>query len=346
LTERVLALLIQGADVNQLETEADAIPAWQVDPALDLLAGLRTQPLAVALFLSNGLRLARSLRAEALDQEPALVAWSLDEDDPLRERAAAVEPAYALRGLGCKPLEPNDLRLQLFDRAPESALSSLKYLDDPRIDEFRLRLADALPGAVAASLTSREDDFAETLRDRCWSNANADEHATSLAFCSGERAWSRRLQLLEKDPIAALDSLRGVAGPRADAILERHAALAPRPVVRALSGRRDDRAYAFRQTLFSTGREIIDSLRGLDEPAAWQLRERALPLWPSTVIHSLEGTPTQEKPESLRREAVIGKGLAVGRGDLHVQRRLSGLDEYPDRPVWARHRKALTQSEE
>jgi dTMP kinase len=41
-------------------------------------------------------------------------------------------------------------------------------------------------------------------------------------------------------------------------------------------------------------REAVDSLSGLDDPRAWQIREACLHVWPSTVVKSLGplvGTP-------------------------------------------------------
>jgi hypothetical protein len=113
----------------------------------------------------------------------------------------------------------------------------------------------------------------------------------------------------------------------------RYAGVAPRKVLTALGGRSDDGAYALREQLFETGREVIDSVRGQGDEQAFALRERGLARWPSTVAHSLLGLA-----EDGRVAQLVAQAQALADGDLHVHRRLIGLRERPQWPVWARTR--------
>lgn len=342
LRERVLNMIEHGPAAGTGESELDRIPQWLGPADWTLEEGLRSLPIPVALFLSNGLLAARALRREASGRWPALAAWAMDPDDPLREVIAEQQPRYALRGLGRRPLSgDDDLRLRLLARDPAAALSALRHVATAEADAIRARYAEAEPDAVLASLTGREDERAESLRDRCWKAGSDRGRADSLAFCVGERAWKRREKLFDKHPVLGLATLRGIDDPRADRWLERYADAAPKRVLSALGGRGDARAFALREALFDTGREVIDSLRGQNEPAAWALRERALSRWPSTVVHSLfglqAGQAVTDMLEQCRRQAP---------GDLHVLRRIQGLAERPLLPDWATARASLHDDDE
>jgi dTMP kinase len=310
LAERVIPVVENGIEAMPEEDEDDARPVWMVPDDWDLAKVLDELPVEVGLFLSNGLVAARDLRARAMVQEPELVAWSLDPLDPLREKAAEREPDYALRGWARRPLSGSeDLRVRLLGPAPAAAISALKHVDDPEADELRAECADRVPGAVVASLTGREDHVAEELRRRCWSRAEPEEHSASLTLCGGETAWRLREQLMSSQPVLGLESLRGVAGARAQELLEAFADRAPKTVLRALSGRTDARAHVLRERLFETGREVVDSVRGLDDEPSWALRERAVARWPSTVVHSLFGLPEDERVKEMREHCMDLGGI-------------------------------------
>jgi hypothetical protein len=274
------------------------------------------------------------MRRRYREREPAMCAATLDPGDSLREVIADLEPEHALRGLARRPFEgARDLRLRLFDRQPAACLSALRYQRAPEIEALRERHASEHPDAVLASLQGREDEAAEQLRARCWAKASDRARATSLQFCAGDRAWRERDALFERDPALGVRSLRGVQGPRAQHWLERYAGNAPKMVLDAITGRTDADAHGLRAALFDTGREVIDSIRGLDDEASWVLRERALAAWPSTVAHSLLGLEGHA-----RAQAMAKRCLALAAGDLHVHRRLAQLDERPSWPEWARAR--------
>lgn len=336
VAQRVLAFIEHGKRPEQTESPDDARPVWQVDPNLSLEQGLEQVPPAVALFLSNGLISARPLRARYLQAEPELVAWGLDPEDPLRAAAAEIQPDYALRGLSKRPLQPEDLRTLFMDRAPSAAINALKFVDGPQADALRERFASVVAGAVLSSLTGRSDELALKLRQQLWKEAELPQRAASLAFCSDADAWKRREKLLESTPYTALGTLRGLRGGRADELLQYYAPRIPKAVLGALSGRTDELAHQLRQEVLHVGREVVDSVRGLDDEGSWQLRAQFAQRSPSTVIHSLEGLGASPRLQELRAQCE-----RYGSGDLHTLRRSRGLDEYQQLPAWYRTRAAL-----
>jgi dTMP kinase len=185
-------------------------------------------------------------------------------------------------------------------------------------------------------LTGREDEFAQRLRQRCWKEADLTQRIASLGFCTGADAWQRREKLFDKAPHLALTSLRGVLTPRSDELLRYYATRTPKQVLAALTGRSDDLAYELRAETAHVGREVVDSVRGLNDEQAWQLREQYAERYPSTVIHSLLGLPPSARSTALRQRCEL-----LGRGDLHTARRACELDEYDDLPDWTKGRAAL-----
>ncbi len=341
VAERVLALILHQVPPTESEQPQDAIPIWQVDPELTFEHALAAVPPAVALFLTNGLRAGRQLRRQHLEQEPELSSWGLDFEDPLREAAANIEPDYALRSISRRPLQGSeDPRYRWLESSPYPVIVSLKHLQCEASDSLRQRFADIVPGAVLASLVGREDALATQLRASCWKAGTLDERAASLTFCAGAEAWALRERLLEREPRLALESLRGVRDERADRLLETFNDKAEKPVLRALSGRADDFAHELRRALLPVGREVVDSIRGLDDEASWELREAFIERSPSTVLNSLTGLDPSARVSSVRRRCE-----ATGAGDLHTLRRSCNLDEYPGRPDWARTRAALSDTD-
>jgi hypothetical protein len=288
-----------------------------------------------ALFFGDGLIGTRELRARTFASDPELVAYTLDAEDPLREAAAEVSPEYALHGWMGKPLSGmNDLRLRLLDRAPEAAISALRYLRDEESDRARARFCESHADAVLTSLAGREDEAAWKLRAAAWNHAKEDDScALSLVACGSERAYVLRRELFEKSPLLGLASIRAVAGTEADAWLTRYKPHAPKLVLSAIAGRQDAFAHALRSELFEVGREVIDTVRRLDDEASYALRERALSRWPSTVAHSLLGLPNDARTRSLRERCE-----KLGAGDVHTARRSALLDEQHLAPAWATER--------
>jgi dTMP kinase len=333
LSRRVLKVLTEGTPPAVLEAPEDAVPSWLFTDDVPLPEALDRVPPRVGLYLSRRLLAARDYRKRLLATEPTLVAWSLDLEDPLRGAVAETEPDYAVRGWARRPLDgPEDLRLRLLGVAPEACLMALQNVRTDAVDALRERYADRAPGAVLWSVMGREDTKAEALRERCWDEGETADRAASLVGCTGREAWKRREKLFESAPVDGLRSLAGLSGERVDSLLAEYAPHAPKVVLSCLLGRADTPAFALRESLFATGREVIDSVRGLDADAAWSLRERAVDLWPSTVAHSLLGLESSPRVQAMRAACE-----SAGRGDLHLQRRLCVLDEYAARPEWAKN---------
>lgn len=342
LCERVVRVIEHGPQIGVGETDADRQPHWLVPAQWDLQQALASLPPRMALFLSKGLVMSRALRATHARQLPTLVAWAMDVTDPLRETLAEVAPDHALRGQARRPWQgATDLRARLLERAPRAVLSALRHQSCAETDAIRHRLVKTHPDGVLVSLSGREDPEAKALRDLCWPLGSERARATSLLFCHGEDAWERRQALFAKHPVAGLGTLRGIRDARADAWLERYQQVAPKRVLRALSGRRDDDAYRLREALYSTGREVIQSVKGLEDERAWDLRERAVGQFPSTVVHSLVGVADQ-----MRASALIERALTAAPGDVHVLRRVQAMKEWPSRPEWARMRAGLEDDED
>jgi dTMP kinase len=331
LAERALRLIDHGAQADLDQSALERVPLWMSTERTELPSALERLPPVLSLYFGAGLLCAREQRRRLLAQEPALCAATLDPEDPLREPLAEVEPDYVLHSDARRPLAGAlDLRIRLLARHPAACIRALKHHHDRQADAIRELYADEHPDAVVESLQGRQDAQAQRLRERCWQDASDRARAESLIACRGEAAWREREALLERDPVLGLHTLIGLCEPRAQRWLERYAAVAPKAVLAALAGRSDEQAHRLREAWFATGREVIDSLRGLDDEPSWALRERALQAWPSTVAHSLLGL--ESRP---RAQAMIERCRELGAGDLHLQRRLQQLAERPLWPRWA-----------
>ena len=332
MAERVVRVVMEGPGAGTDEGPLDAEPRWLSPPGVGFLDALQALPLGEALFFGDGLIATRELRERALRSEPALTAFTLDADDPLREACCALEPEYALQGLVGRPLTgPDDLRVRFAERAPEACLAALRGLGDEQSDQLRERHIEAHPNATLQSLAWRDDDRAWRLRERAYPAGDDDSRARSLVGCHSPRSQQLREQLFEKTPLIALSSVRGTRSELGDTWLSRMSAYAPKLVLSALSGRSDPFSYELRDALFETGREVIDTVRRLADDQAFALRERALTRWPSTVAHSLLGLP-----DSPRTRSLYERCEALGARDLHMQRRLVLLNEQPLAPSWTK----------
>jgi hypothetical protein len=251
-------------------------------------------------------------------------------------------PEYALRGWMGRPLSgSSDLRLQLLELQPSAAIEALRHVRDAESDAIRERHTASEPSAVLTSLSGRTDERAWQLRAAAWDDADEDAKAVSLVGCADPRAKKLREALFAKSPILGLQSLRGTATAEGDEALQAYAPHAPKLVLAALAGRSDAFAYTLRDALFEHGREVIDTVRRLNDDAAFALRERAVQPWPSTVAHSLLGLPDDPRVRALRERCA-----RLGAGDLHCARRMILLEEQANAPTWtqARARERTTEA--
>jgi dTMP kinase len=51
-------------------------------------------------------------------------------------------------------------------------------------------------------------------------------------------------------------------------------------------------------------REALDSMIGLTDPCAWEIREACLDLWPSTTVKSLGGLVSEPRGQEMLAEAL------------------------------------------
>jgi dTMP kinase len=341
LAQRALRLIDHGPHADLGESDLDRMPQWHVPASLAFEEALARLPSTSALLLGGGLIATRALRAGLWQDEPALCAYTLDAEDPLRAQLAIIEPAYALRGLAGKPLAGDgDLRVQLIERVPAACVAALKHVTGEQADALRRDAAEAHAGAVFASLADRHDTAARELRAQCVARTSDRELAIGLQQCDDEQAWSLRAALFERDPAYGVRSLKGLYSPRTDALLARYAASAPAAVLDASSGRDDPEAYRLRAELADLGHEVIDSVRGLTDGAAWALRERWVERFPGEVAHSLLGVPFDQRARELAERCARS-----GRGDLHVMRRVRALHEQDAEPAWLKARRQRASME-
>jgi dTMP kinase len=317
---RAGSLRVPRADLL-VEAPEDARPWWRVDPGASFEQAIESVPALVGLYFTRELALGRALRWELFEREPALAIWAADlsawggRTDPVLVRGLERAPELVLARVA-DTAAAAELRERLISTHPIAVARSLVGVSGEAADRMRNQLSTQAPGAVLESLAGRSDAFALALRERLWKHGETHERAIALRGCDDVDAWERRERLLLKDPAVALPTLCGLPIARVDPILHRYATLAPKQVLAALHGRADASAHRLREQLIDTGREVIDSLAGLDDPASWSLRERCCERWPSTVVGSLLGI------ESDRAEALIARCRAHAPDDLFLARRL------------------------
>jgi dTMP kinase len=290
---------------------------------------------------------------QALDslevREPSLAVWMLEGLPGLaahQRRLAAVErfPGLAVRSLrGLEDESSWALRELLAKVVPVDVAVSLGASPSPRAMTLRERLYSCATAEVMVGLKHNDSAEAWALREQAMGERRLTEVLVSLAGVDGETAWSvRELGMQQKLYSAVARSLRGLGGERADALREvllghdRLAVLrsvtgqdspfatglreqladkALRPVLRSLKGLDTEASFALRTRGAPLTREAIDSLDGLDDPRAWQLRESFAEHWPSAVLASLQGLPLTE-----RTEALMIRVLSCGPGRLPLLR--------------------------
>lgn len=236
------------------------------------------------------------LRRTLLEAAPEEVALSLSD-------AAALAPdAWRLREM-------------LAQAAPAEVAQSLHTLDDEAAWVLRARLYTVVPDAVLASLATLSSPRAWELRERWIAEHGGLEAAVvryeaaraaakSVTGLEDERAWRIRGAARVAAPIPALVSLKGTTDEHGWRWRERSLARAPKPVLATIGGSLDPRAWKMRAAMAPYCREALDSLMGLDDPCAWDIREACLDLWPSTVVKSLGPLVASPRGQEMLLEAL------------------------------------------
>lgn len=328
VAERVMKCLLTGARSEEIESAEDAVPRWMVDEACDFEAGLSQLPDDLAVYMTRGLGAGRPKRRAAVGEHAALVAWALDNADPLVEELAARFPDPVVGHLTAYPISgPKDLRIRLAAAAPLAVAKALRFVRDAEADRLRESLADVAPSEVVTSLMGRDDQFANELRARLWDRTTLAHAAASLGGCRSDDAWSRRAALFEQDPVIALRSLRGLDDAPAQELLSRYAGSVPKAVLDALTHNGSEFAHEMRRELASTGREVVDSLGRLEDDASMRLREEYAQRWPSTVLGTLTSAEVTPRVADL-----VATCQRAGAGDLHLLRQMAARRERADLP--------------
>jgi dTMP kinase len=319
VAQRAISFLDTG---SFSEGPLDGTPNWQVDPGLGFEQALSALPDLVQLYFSRRMMLGRAIRAKLVNDEPRLVAWASDREDPVWETLDRVAPDERASRFSALPYVEGGWRENLAEEYPVLVARSLKG-NGVEADAFRERLAQRVPGAVCESLSGRSDPAAVEMRKRLWKEADVHERAISINRLSDEKSTKRREKIMREDPAVGLVHLKGLTSEQTDAHLSHWAPFAPKAVLKALNGRTDEFAHALRRELIESGREVIDTIRGLDDAASWELREQYAARWPSTVAWSCAGLGGAA---DARVAALLDTCRQAAPGDLFLKRRIYQLE--------------------
>lgn len=264
--------------------------------------------------------LAWRTRRAFLDQAAREGWWVLDNtwqtpDETARAvldvlAGGALPPAAA----GAFSPDPRDLTGSYFDMAGRLADRSLAAmlaagLDDPRADALRRRAPDDVAAyAVAGMDASSAWDLRRELRRRAPYYV-----ARGLSGLGADpRAWELRRELEGEVPQQVLHGLCGEGTPEAHALRERHFERQTDEAVRSTRGLDDDLSWELRQR---ARRErpcagLAESLSGLHDPRAMQIRAELQAQFPLAV---LRGTKGVDDPDAwaLRRDLAPWAAKAV-----------------------------------
>ena len=292
------------------------------------------EPALAAYFLDGVPGPEFDARREALaTRAPAVVAAGLRWLDDasawrLRHALADVSPGQVARSLaspaGARP-EAEALLSKLAPLAPLEVAAALWGRDD----EVAWRLRAELPGdAAMLSVAAVPGERAWAVRDRWLAGrgglARIDEVASATVACLGveavgdPRAWEVRKAMRQVAPVAALDAVYLLDDERAWKWRERGVVRAPKIVMRSLGQSTDSRAWALRAKVAAHCEETFASILGLDDEAAWALREARAGAWPWAVVRSLGALAAAE-----RGRAMIARALADAPGDVALWRHVA-----------------------
>jgi dTMP kinase len=88
--------------------------------------------------------------------------------------------------------------------------------------------------------------------------------------------------------------------------------------MKTLGGLDDPRAWELRERVAAQCEEAIDSMSGLDGDRAWALRAKAVSIWPATTVKSMGLLARSERGRRL-----IATALASHPGDIALWRQIT-----------------------
>ncbi len=285
-----------GAQASTPEAALEALVRWleqraerEPQVAAYLLSGLAGERI-------DGLRKALSQRVP----EVLLAGLSNLSDEvswQLREALAEKYPQAVARSLGrLNDERAQALRGQLVAQAPLEVVRGLSGLDDDAAWALRESQLDTQRDAVVSSLSGIASERAFALRASYLEQHKqsiddsyeiAKTLAKSVQGVADARAWQFREAAKLAAPLSSLSSLTGLVCDRSFEIRAHYLPRAPKVVMATLRMSSDPRAWEMRRQVAMDTKEAIDSLAGLDDEEAWELRERYADLWPSTVVKTL-----------------------------------------------------------
>jgi dTMP kinase len=293
----------------------------------------------VAAYLLSGLfgsDIDRRRRALAERVPEAILAGLSGLDDEvsweLREGLSTQYPGAVARTLGSIPFSharARALRKRLEALAPNEIINASEGADDDEAWAMRERHYAGSTSPVISSLSNLASDRAWNLRER-WLGEVGDRLARdyeearvackSVTGLDDDRAWAIRGAARNVAPVAALSSVSGLVGPRSLRVREENLSRAPKVVMSTLRRVDEPRAWQMRREVAADCKEAIDSIDSLDAGEAWELRDRCVDIWPSTVVKSL------------------GPLADSARGKAMVERQ---LHRYPDNVSLLKHVSAM-----
>ncbi len=300
------------AVVDNDDTDLDLLVARMVDVVRNALhAGV-----PLGLRLASQLRTTRLRIVRPVGTDDAFAAF-LDWIDRRSEREPDVA-AYFLSGLAGPGVDARRRTLAL--RAPAVSAFGTAGLDDPLSRRIREALAPVVPRQVARSLSG-------------------ESGAT-------EPAWQLRDSLVERAPEEVLGSLAGRDDERSWALRERLAGIAPDAALRSLARLTGERAWEHRRRYLEEDGSprvtepwiapaLCESVRAIDDPRAWRVREAALPIAPAEVLRSIAGL-SGDRAWALRERFADGAPRLV----------LRGIDGIDDPRAWRLRRRCVAQAKE
>lgn len=278
-------------------------------------------PFAAYLLLNLDDPRAHELRLALADLEPAMIAYSVQglastDAMRIRYRLAPREPQVVAESLGgLEDPDAFELRRALAHEAPREVAASLRGIDTRLATKLRESLLEDSPEGVLEGLGRLDGRLAWELREAL-GRAHPAALARSLRGLDDARAWEIRRELLATCPAAVLESIQGLESEEAWAMRRSWVDRAPKGVVAGLSGLTSEPAWEIRARAAALGKELLDSVRGLDDERAWALREQHRRTWPHTAVGSvgaLIATP--------RGQAFVRRALQECPGDLMVVRK-------------------------
>ncbi len=271
---------------------------------------VKTNPRYTGLFITGvNSPEANEMREAIIDEEPGIVAYGLQgvntpEALALRHRLKTIEPAYVARSLSKQNPEFNQMREELADLAPEQVILSIRGSDTDHAWDIRKRCGKRARREVIISLRGLDTDRVWDQREKKSTRLHYPALLESLGGLDTDRAWELRDKLSEEFLPWVLMSLRGVTSDRAWDLRAEHIARAPKIIVKTLGRSNDARAWELRDYAKKYAKEVLDSLSGLDNAAAWNLRTELKEKWPNTAVSSVGARVQSERAWNFRWDMV------------------------------------------